>query len=229
MRMPRSTTIRAWPFLVSTDATHGFTTIVAPQFMVDAGVADMLRNVTDGEVTPEGMVNLLPVTGLPTGAVLIAYRISVAPGTLIDSADEILYDHQGRRILLVEGLVVEAYDAVDLAITEADFAQVRAACRAAFRKLWAANDELPVQSSTAFGLATTPDARLQAVRKVALHFTGVPVRRPPPSPPAAPKNADSASPSALTDPQNLLMLLFVVGGAAGFVLLALHLLTRRVI
>ncbi len=227
--MPRSTTIRAWPFLVSTDATHGFTTVVAPQFMVEAGVADVLRNVTDGEVTPPGMAYLLPVTGLPTGALLIAYRISVAPGALVDSQDEILYDYQGRRILLVEGMVVEALDGADLALTEEDFRQAREACRAAFRRLWAANDELPVQPSTAFGVSKGGETRLQLVRRAALHFTGTPACRPPQAPSPAPPAKNEASPPSLTDPHNLLMLLFVLGGIASFLLLAMRLLSRRII
>ncbi len=224
--MARTTTIRAWPFLVSTNATQGFVTILAPQFLVEAGVADLLRRVTDGEVTPEGAVNLLAVTGLPTGALVLAYRISVAPGALIDSPDEILFDRQGRRILLVEGVVVEATSAIDLTIGEADFAAVRVAYRPAFRRVWEANDEVPVQASLAIGLAAQ-GAALVPIRKPAIHLTGVPARLPQRAASPNPTPDDHPGPPALpptTDPPTLLVLLVVLGGVLTFLLLAVRLL-----
>lgn len=213
--MARTTTIRAWPFLVSTDATHGFVTILAPQFLVDAGVADVLRRVTEGEVTPEGEVNLLPVTGLPIdgGGVVIAYRIAVAPGALINSPDDILYDRQGRRILLVEGLVVEALDAAELAVSEDDFAQVRQAYRAAFQRVWDTNPELPpVAPSLAFALAG--GAPLTPIRRAPIRFGKPPARRNDPGPPSLP----GAS--------NLLLLMVLLGAILTFLALAVRLLRQ---
>jgi hypothetical protein len=211
--MARTTTIRAWPFLVSTDATHGFVTILAPQFLVAAGVADVLRRVTEGDVTPNGAVNLLPVTGLPTGAVLIAYRIAVAPGALIDSPDEILYDRQGRRILLVEGLVVEALDAAELAVSEDDFAQVRQAYRTAFQRVWETNPELPpVAPSLAFALAG--GAPLAPIRRTPIRFSTPPMRR------------DDSGPPTLPGAPNLLLLLVLLGAIFTFLALTVRLLRQ---
>src|SRR5579863_680833 len=108
MRMASKTALQAWPFLISTDATSGFVTVVAPQFMLESDTAELLRLVTDGDITPEDAVNVRALLGSPQGTLLIAYRITVAPGALLDRPDEALYDHQGRRILLIEGMVVAA-------------------------------------------------------------------------------------------------------------------------
>ena len=202
--MVSRTTFQAWPFLISTDATSGFSTIVAPAFMVAAGTADLLRTVTDGEVTSADAVNVRAITGSPVGSLLIAYRISVAPGSLLDSAEEILLDRQGRRILLIEGVVVEGRlrDIDALAIGAEDFAQVRAAYHDAFRAMWGAGDVLPTRASQAFTLGS--GAQLRIIRKshIALPPT-VDERHLPPALP--PDDAPPAPPHATT---NLLLLLF---------------------
>jgi hypothetical protein len=184
--------------------------------------------VTDGEVTPDGMVNLLAVTGLPAGALVLAYRISVAPGALIDSPDEILYDRQGRRILLIEGVVVDAASAAHLALSEADFVAVRAAYRPFFRRVWEAEDELPVQASQHIDLSAQSIA-LKTIHKPPVHLPGVPAR---------PSRAHAASPTPQPeehpnppapagDPPTLLLLLVILGGVLAFLLLAVRLLDHH--
>ncbi|MBA3823410.1 MAG: hypothetical protein H0X24_05805 [Ktedonobacterales bacterium] len=205
--MVSRTTFQAWPFLISTDATSGFATIVAPAFMVAAGTADLLRTVTDGDVTPADAVNVRAITGGPVGSLLIAYRISVAPGTLLDSADEVLLDRQGRRILLIEGVVVEGRlrDLDALAMTAEDFEQVRAAYHAAFRAMWVAGDILPTQSSQAFPLGQRTGTRLDVIRKA--HITLPPDRDGDP-PPAALGGGESSPTTPQTPPFTLLMVFF---------------------
>jgi hypothetical protein len=163
--MVSRTTFQAWPFLISTDATSGFSTIVAPAFMVSAGTADVLRTVTDGDETPEDAVYVRAITGGPVGSLLIAYRISAAPGSLLDRPDEVLLDRQGRRILLIEGVVVEGRlrDLDALAMSVEDFAQVRGAYHDAFRSMWAAGDVLPTRATSAFALGG--GTRLRIIRK----------------------------------------------------------------
>jgi len=208
--MVSRTTFQAWPFLISTDATSGFATIVAPAFMVAAGTADLLRSVTDGDVTPADAVNVRAITGGPVGALLIAYRISVAPGALLDQPDEILLDRQGRRILMIEGVVVAGRlrDLDALAISAADFTQVRAAYQDAFRARWAAGDGLPTHPSQAFPLGKGDGTPLAVIRKPHITLPPTPndeMRHPPPAP-LSPDEAPSAEPR--TPPTNLLLLLF---------------------
>lgn len=148
------TTRQAWPFLISTNATSGFVTIVAPQFMMAMGNTDLLRLVTDGEVTPNEAVYVRTIMGERDDAIIVAYRIVPAAGELLHRPDDILYDHQGRRILLIEGAVIPAHPAfmTQLVFTANDFAQVRVAYEAAFRALWEAPVALAIQPSSAFPL-----------------------------------------------------------------------------
>jgi hypothetical protein len=145
--------------------------------------------------------------------VVIAYRIAVAPGTLIDSPDEILYDRQGRRILLVEGLVVEALDAAELAVSEDDFAQVRRAYRTAFQRVWATNPELPpVAPSLAFALAG--GAPLAPIRRAPIRFGMPPARR------------NDSGPPSLPGAPDLLLLVVLLGAIITFLALAARLLRQ---
>jgi hypothetical protein len=203
--MVSRTTLQAWPFLISTDATSGFSTIVAPEFMVAAGTADLLRVVTDGDVTPDDSVNVRAITGGAIGSLLIAYRISVAPGTLLDRDDEILLDRQGRRILLIEGVVVEgrARDLGALTPSAADFAQVRAAYDAAFRAMWAAGDVLPTRPTRSFVLGG--DTPLAVIRKTSITLPATMERE---TQPPTPTNDDGPPEPPHTGAVNLLLLLF---------------------
>ena len=206
--MVSRTTFQAWPFLISTDATSGFATIVAPDFMLAAGTADLLRTVTDGEETPNDAVYVRAVTGGPVGSLLVAYRISAAPGALLDRTDDILLDRQGRRILLIEGIVVTArlMDITALAVSAEDFAQVRAAYHDAFRAMWTAGDVLPTRGSRSFALSGAAPLRIIRKSHIMLptddgHDRG---HRPPAS---APEDAPPTTPHT---PTNLLLILFAL-------------------
>jgi hypothetical protein len=197
--MASKTALQAWPFLISTDATSGFVTIAAPQFMLTPDSTEWLRLVTDGEVTPDDAVNVRAIFGSTTGPLLLAYRIAVAPGAMLDRADEILYDQQGRRILLIEGVVIPTKTVTlnQFTMTAEDFDAVRAAYLAAFRALWQAQDRLPTQPTQAFPLGNQGQP-LRVIPKSAVTLPLTPTQ----------STRDDAPPSS-GDPTSFLLLLTI--------------------
>ncbi len=204
--MIRSETAPAWPFLVSTNATNGFTTIVTPPFLYDQNATDLLLTVTDGTVTPDGFINLRLITAGHLGTMVVAYRVVVAPGMLVGIAEEILLDHQGRRILLIEGIVVQigASEAERMQITQEDFDLVRDACRDAFARAWQAETVLPPHPSEPIAL-TTQGAPMQIATRSRVILSPAPRHVP------SPDRREDPDPPAPLDPASLILFLAVLG------------------
>jgi hypothetical protein len=196
----------AWPFLVSTNATNGFTTIVTPPFLYEQGATDLLLTVTDGVVTPDDSVNLRLVAAGRLGTMVVAYRVAVAPGALVGVTEEILLDHQGRRILLIEGIVMQigAGDAESLQFTQEDFDLVRDACRDAFVRAWHAETVLPPRLSEAIAL-TARGAAMQIASRSRISLSPAPRRT------RSPARGDDSDPPVPLDPTSLILFLTVLG------------------
>lgn len=92
-------TLQAWPFLVSRNQTVDYQPVVAPRFMVDNGIAELLVSKTNGERTSEP-INL-KVRQTKAGDLTLIYRI-----TLARDGQTSYKDGFGRSIDWVEGVVL---------------------------------------------------------------------------------------------------------------------------
>lgn len=163
--MQSPTTTQAWPFLVTNTRTRDSVTVVAPDRLAQP---DLLREVVHEAPLDAEAVQALPVSDGRGTQITIVYRMVSAPGALVDDADPVLLDRNGRRIRLIEGLVISGHGPVR--VTEADFAQVRQAYHAPFRQLWEADERAsePVPAP-AFPLSVANDPPLRVIQERPIH------------------------------------------------------------
>ncbi|NEQ12001.1 MAG: WD40 repeat domain-containing protein, partial [Moorea sp. SIO4E2] len=101
--------INAWPFLVSRNRYLDYRTVVAPDFICDAKIANLLARVTDGDLTEPGKGFIRQIAGTEAGDFTIVFRIIQATEKDLNSkeGDDILKDEFGRKIYLIEGVVIQ--------------------------------------------------------------------------------------------------------------------------
>ncbi|MEA5508749.1 hypothetical protein VB715_03125 [Crocosphaera sp. UHCC 0190] len=99
----------AWPFLVSRNLYLDYRTIVAPDFMSQTKISNLLARATDGDLTPQNTAILRKIIGSHFGDFIVIFRIVKATKSDIKQGDieEILKDPFGREIYLIEGLVIK--------------------------------------------------------------------------------------------------------------------------
>ena len=101
--------IEAWPFLVSRNRYIDYRTVVAPDFICDAKIANLLARVTEGDLTEPGKGFLRHIYGSKIGSFTIVYRVLKATEKDLNyqGGDEIIKDQNGREIYLIEGFVIQ--------------------------------------------------------------------------------------------------------------------------
>ena len=101
--------IKAWPFLVSRNRYLDYRTVVAPDFICEAKIANLLARVTDGDLTEPGKGFLRQIAGSKAGNFTIVFRVLKATKKDLNSkgGDEILKDQFVREIYLIEGVVIQ--------------------------------------------------------------------------------------------------------------------------
>ncbi|NEP26132.1 hypothetical protein [Moorena sp. SIO3I6] len=83
--------------------------MVAPDFICDAKIPNLLARVTDGDLTEPGKGFIRQIVGTEAGDFTIVFRIIQATEKDLNSkeGDDILKDEFGRKIDIIEGIVVK--------------------------------------------------------------------------------------------------------------------------
>ncbi|OYD93170.1 hypothetical protein CDG76_20990 [Nostoc sp. 'Peltigera membranacea cyanobiont' 210A] len=99
--------IQAWGFLVSRNQYLDYRTVVAPNFMCQAGASSILAKAAEGDLTENGSVVYREIYDSKVGDFTIVFRVieATAEDTGIPG-NGVLKDTFGREIYLIEGIVL---------------------------------------------------------------------------------------------------------------------------
>ncbi|KYC42285.1 hypothetical protein WA1_20120 [Scytonema hofmannii PCC 7110] len=155
--------IKVWPFLVSRNRVIDYRTVVAPDFICDAGITKLLARVADGDLTEPGHAILRKVQGSKVGNFTIVFRVVKAIEKDIhpEGGEEILKDTFGREIYLIEGIVFKEMD--DLAVTNENIEKAHQYLTKYYCRFWECSDPPSVISSQSFSLILNRTADLLAL------------------------------------------------------------------
>ncbi|MUG94129.1 hypothetical protein F7734_17735 [Scytonema sp. UIC 10036] len=146
--------IKAWAFLISRNRYLDYRTVVAPDFICQAGVSKLLAKVADGDLTQPGSAFVRKVQGSDAGDFTIIFRVIEATERDInpEGGNQILKDSFGREIYLLEGIVYQKLG--KLTVSNANLEQVHERLKINYSKFWHDSTPSPAIPSEAFLLDT---------------------------------------------------------------------------
>lgn len=129
-------TMSAWPFLITCNRDLDYMTVVAPDFVCEAGAGHEFGRYAGGEPTPAGHAYRREVRDERAGALSLFYRVVEATSDMVgEPGGRLLTDTFGRRVLLIEGLVLRQPHA-EPALTAAHLERAHEAVAPSFREFW---------------------------------------------------------------------------------------------
>ncbi len=134
--------VQAWPFLVSRNRYLGYQTVVAPSFMVEADISDLLANYVGGN--PSDYPQYLELPKTKVGNVSVVYR--VVPAT---SQGVVFRDESARPILWIEGVVLQA-SMKNITFSRDVLQEAHHRVEVDYREFWEQTNEGPVRHSQPF-------------------------------------------------------------------------------
>jgi hypothetical protein len=146
----------AWPFAITRNQTLDYRTLLAPRSLMDDGrVGVLIREADAGGDHPWG-TTWRHVDDPKAGNLWLVFRSVAATGGLIGGDDgQALRDRAGRRIYLIEGLVVEGRN-TNREAAESHLDRVHELAAEAYRQFWGSTDiRHPATPSAALPLPTT--------------------------------------------------------------------------
>ncbi|MUG96112.1 hypothetical protein F7734_28740 [Scytonema sp. UIC 10036] len=149
--------IQAAPFLISSSQQRDFTTIVAPGYICDANISDLLRKVVSryNQPTQLGKAIYVEISGSEVGDIFVIFRTTWALEKYIGGqGDEILRD-PARPIPFIEGLVLQE-PITDDVIASTNFEIAHQQVVKHYQAFW--QSPQPVQKSESFNLQTESDS-----------------------------------------------------------------------
>jgi len=148
--------IKAAPFLVSSSQQRDFTTIVAPDYICDANISDLLRKVVSryNQPTESGKAILIEISDSEVGTIYVVFRTVWALEEYIgDQGNEVLRD-PARPIPFIEGFVLKKPIASDV-VSPTNFEMAHQQVVNFYQAFW--QSPQPVQKSESFDLQTDTD------------------------------------------------------------------------
>ncbi|CAD5979295.1 putative serine/threonine-protein kinase PkwA [Planktothrix tepida] len=130
--------LKAWCFLVSRNQYLDYRTVVAPNFICEAGIGNILARVTEGDITEQGTALYREILYSKAADFTIIYRIieATVENTGIDG-NGCLKDSVGREISLIEGLVFQGLlKDKDIVVTEQHLEEAHQQVISYYREFW---------------------------------------------------------------------------------------------
>ncbi|WP_414567827.1 WD40 repeat domain-containing protein [Nostoc sp. CCY 9925] len=163
--------IQVWPFLVGRNRYLDYRTIVAPDFICDAGIPNLLARAADGDLTEPGYAMYRKVEGSKVGDFTIIFRVVKALQKDINSegGNEPLKDSFGREIYLIEGIVIKNRDKIS--INNKHIEEVHKQVKGNYQNFWDCIDAPPVAVSSSFYLEnneTSTPLRIEEIQSLKL-------------------------------------------------------------
>jgi len=128
--------LKSWCFLVSRNPYLDYRTVVAPNFICEAGIGNILARVTEGDITEQGTAFYREILYSKAAEFTIIYRIieATAENTGIDG-NGCLKDSVGREISLIEGLVFQGL-LPNIVVTEQNLEAAHQQVISYYREFW---------------------------------------------------------------------------------------------
>jgi hypothetical protein len=169
---------QAWLFLVSRNPYLDYRTIVAPDFICQKGIPDLLARVTEGDLTEQGSAICRTVYGFKADDFTIIFRVVRATKKEIGlpGGDEVLKDQFGREIYLIEGIVLR--DGGKVAIPQKVLDQAHLQLTESYRQFWNSIEPPPVIPSSSFRVLNGAENLLQIKELEPFHCSEKLERRP---------------------------------------------------
>ena len=145
--------IKVWPFLISRNRYLDYRTVVAPDFICEAKVSNLLARVAEGELTDQGQGIMRNIIGSKAGDFTIVFQVVTAKERDINTEgnDRVLKDQFGREIYIFEGIVAKGIRE-GFAISDSDFQEVHQQLTAKYEDFWGLVDPAPATPSPPFSL-----------------------------------------------------------------------------
>lgn len=145
--------LKAWSFLVSSSQNLEFTTIVAPDFICDAQIPDLLKKAVAKYRYPidSGQAVYIEIPYRELGNIVLVFRTSWASTKYIGrEEDEILKDPQ-RPIPFIEGMVLKESIRDDV-VAAINFEQIHEQLVKHYKDFWELTTLMPATPSKSFNL-----------------------------------------------------------------------------
>lgn len=128
--------IEGWVFLVSRSQNLGFTTIVAPDFMCDAGVSSLIESVAGGKITEANTAICRQIHNSAVGDLTLVFRvIKTTYEDMGIAGDGIIKDSFGREIPFIEGVVFKG-KLTEVKVSEDIFAKIHNDIKHPYQTFW---------------------------------------------------------------------------------------------
>ena len=159
--------IEVWPFLVSRNRYIDYRTIVAPDFICDAKIANLLARAAEGELTEPGQGIIRQVIGSKARDFTIAFRVIKAIEKDINPTGEnnFLKDQFGREIYLFEGIVARGIRE-DFFVSDRNFQKAHYQLTTCYQKFWDLVSPSPAIPSQLFPLDMDSASRSLVLKKL---------------------------------------------------------------
>ena len=153
--------METWPFLVSRNPYLDYRTIVAPDFICQKGIPNLLARVAEGDLTEQGSAICRTVYGSKADDFTIIFRVVRATKKEIGlpGGDEVLKDQFGREIYLIEGIVLR--DVGEVAIPQKVLDEAHLQLTESYRQFWNSIEPPPVIPSSSFRVLSGTENLLQ--------------------------------------------------------------------
>jgi hypothetical protein len=151
---------KAWPFVITRNQTLDYRTLIAPQFLLENGTVGVLIREADAGGDHPWAPTWREVHDRRVGDLTLLFRSVAATGGLVGGGnDRPLRDQAGRRIFMIEGLVVESRNPNREAV-ESHLDRVHELAVQAYQRLWGSTDiRHPATPSDPLPLPTTRPQR----------------------------------------------------------------------
>ncbi|MBD2507796.1 hypothetical protein H6G91_10990 [Nostoc muscorum FACHB-395] len=148
--------VESWHFLVSRNRSLDYRTVVAPDFICEAKIYNLLARVADGDLTESKMGFFRQVIGSKAGDFTIAFRVIKATGQHLnpEGKNEILKDSFGREIYLIEGVVLKGIvNKKEFFVTNKDIEEAHELLMTGYKQFWEYSEPTPAIPSHKFSLS----------------------------------------------------------------------------
>lgn len=156
--------IEIWPFLVSRNTYLDYRTVVAPDFICDAKIANLLAVVAEGDLTKPNEVIIREIVSSKVDDFTIVFQVGIAKEKDIDpeGSNKELVDQFGRKIYLFKGVVIKGIGENYLYVSDKDIERGYEQSIVAYREFWNWNDIKPsrVTKSSKFDIETNTSSQV---------------------------------------------------------------------
>ena len=173
--------IEVWPFLVSRNPYLDYRTVVAPDFICELKIPNLLARLAEGELSRVGYAIIRHVIGSKAGDLTVAFRVIKAMEKDIEPTGEnnILKDQFGREIYIYEGILARGL-LREFRIDDRNLQEIHQQLTASYREFWDLINPTPAIASSSFPLdMENVDNPLVLERMATFEVKSKPSKKPP--------------------------------------------------